>query len=122
MKVQLRKLQTNLFFVNLPGGKSEGTLDINEIKLLKEEDSLKINSTIFVLVVKLEDKNGNIVISRDRAKKLKSWTRLEKAFENKEEVTGMITAKIKGGFICEISSSLCFLPGSQVDLKPQKKY
>jgi len=116
----ITKITNKLIFVNLPGGKSEGTLDINEIKLLKEEDSLKINSTISVLVVKLEDKNGNLVISRDRAKKLKSWTRLEKAFKNNEEVTGMIASKIKGGFICEISSTLCFLPGSQISTSPMK--
>ncbi len=116
----ITKITNKLVYVNLPGGKSEGTLNINEIKLLKEESSLKINSTISVFVVKLEDKNGNLVISRNRAKKLKSWSQLEKAFENKEEVTGKICQKIKGGFITEISSTLCFLPGSQISTSPMK--
>ena len=106
----------------MPGAKSEGTLDINEMKLLKEEGSLKIGSKISVLVVKLEDKKGDLVISREKAKKMKSWKQLEKAFENKKEVQGNIVSKIKGGFVVDVQSSLCFLPGSQADLKTPKKY
>jgi len=116
----ITKITNKLVFLELPGAKSEGTLDINEMKLLKEEGDLKVGAKISVLVVKLEDKKGDLIISREKARKLKSWKQLEKAFENKEEVTGMIVSKIKGGFICEIQSSLCFLPGSQVDLKPLK--
>ena len=116
----ITKITNKLIFLELPGAKSEGTLDINEMKLLKEEENLKVGSKISVLVVKLEDKKGDLVISREKARKMKSWKQLEKAFENKEEVTGMIVSKIKGGFVCEIQSSLCFLPGSQVDLKPLK--
>ena len=118
--VQLQKLQTNLFFLELPGAKSEGTLDINEMKLLKEEGNLKVGSKISVLIVKLEDKKGDLIISREKARKMKSWKQLEKAFENNEEVQGQIVSKIKGGFVVEVQSSLCFLPGSQVDLKPLK--
>tara|TARA_B100001964_G_scaffold206084_1_gene236943 strand:+ start:87 stop:917 length:831 start_codon:yes stop_codon:yes gene_type:complete len=116
----ITKITNKLVFLELPGAKSEGTLDINEMKLLKEEGNLKIGSKISVLVVKLEDKKGDLVISREKARKLKSWKQLEKAFENKEEVQGQIVSKIKGGFIVEVQSSLCFLPGSQVDFKPQK--
>ena len=116
----ITKITNKLVFLELPGAKSEGTLDISEMKLLKEEGDLKVGAKISVLVVKLEDKKGDLIISREKARKLKSWKQLEKAFENKEEVTGMIVSKIKGGFICEIQSSLCFLPGSQVDLKPLK--
>mgnify|MGYP000657471569 CR=1 FL=1 len=116
----ITKITNKLVFLELPGAKSEGTLDISEMKLLKEEGDLEVGAKISVLVVKLEDKKGDLIISREKARKLKSWKQLEKAFENKEEVTGMIVSKIKGGFICEIQSSLCFLPGSQVDLKPLK--
>lgn len=116
----ITKITNKLIFLELPGAKSEGTLDINEIKLLKEEGNLKVGSKISVLVVKLEDKKGDLIISREKAKKIKSWKQLEKAFENNEEVQGRIISKIKGGFVVDIQSSMCFLPGSQVDLKPQK--
>ena len=116
----ITKITNKLIFLELPGAKSEGTLDINEMKLLKEEGNLKVGSKISVLVVKLEDKKGDLVISREKAKKIKSWKQLEKAFENNEEVQGRIISKIKGGFVVDIQSSMCFLPGSQVDLKPQK--
>ena len=116
----ITKITNKLIFLELPGAKSEGTLDINEMKLLKEEGNLKVGSKISVLVVKLEDKKGDLVISREKARKMKSWKQLEKAFENKEEVQGQIVSKIKGGFVVDVQSSLCFLPGSQVDLKPLK--
>jgi len=114
------KITNKLIFIEIPGSKSEGTLDLNELKLLKEDIDLKVGSVISVLIVKLEDKKGELVISREKAKKVKSWKRLEEAFEKKEEVQGQIVSKIKGGFIVDIQSSLCFLPGSQVDLKPHK--
>ena len=116
----ITKITNKLIFLELPGAKSEGTLDINEMKLLKEEENLKVGSKISVLVVKLEDKKGDLIISREKAKKIKSWKQLEKAFENNKEVQGRIISKIKGGFVVDIQSSMCFLPGSQVDLKPQK--
>ena len=116
----ITKITNKLIFLELPGAKSEGTLDINEMKLLKEEGNLKVGSKISVLVVKLEDKKGDLIISREKAKKIKSWKQLEKAFENNKEVQGRIISKIKGGFVVDIQSSMCFLPGSQVDLKPQK--
>jgi len=116
----ITKITNKLIFLELPGAKSEGTLDISEMKLLKEEENLKVGSEISVLVVKLEDKKGDLIISREKAKKIKSWKQLEKSFENNEEVQGRIISKIKGGFVVDIQSSMCFLPGSQVDLKPQK--
>jgi small subunit ribosomal protein S1 len=116
----ITKITNKLIFLELPGAKSEGTLDINEMKLLKEEKNLKVGSKVSVLVVKLEDKKGDLVISREKAKKIKSWKQLEKAFEKNEEVQGRIISKIKGGFVVDVQSSMCFLPGSQVDLKPQK--
>ena len=106
----ITKITNKLIFLELPGAKSEGTLDINEMKLLKEEGNLKVGSKISVLVVKLEDKKGDLVISREQAKKIKSWKKLEKAFENNEEVQGRIISKIKGGFVVDVQSSMCFLP------------
>jgi len=115
----ITKITNKLIYIDC-GGKSEGTLDISEIKLLKEEDDLKIGGKIQILIVKLEDKEGNLIISREKAKKMKSWKRLEEAFEKKEEVVGQIISRIKGGWVVDVQTSLCFLPGSQVDLKPLK--
>ncbi len=108
-------------FVDL-GLKSEGAIPINEFKLTKEIDKIKIGSKIDVLLEKIENKSGDVVISREKARKAHSWKRMEKAFENKEEVKGVIISRCKGGFVVDVDSCLCFLPGSQVDLKPLKNF
>ena len=104
----ITKITNKLVFLELPGAKSEGTLDINEMKLLKEEENLKVGSKVSILVIKLEDKKGDLVISREKAKKIKSWKQLEKSFENNEEVQGRIISKIKGGFVVDVQSTMCF--------------
>ena len=100
--------------------KSEGSIPIEEFILTKEIDNIKIGSKIDVLLEKIENKNGDVVISREKARKVFSWKKMEKAYENKEEVKGNIISKCKGGFIVDVESCLCFLPGSQVDLRPLK--
>ena len=108
-------------FIDL-GLKSEGAIPIEEFKLSKEIDEIKVGSKINVLLEKIENRSGNIVVSREKARKAQSWKKMEKAFENKEEVKGIIVSKCKGGFIVDVESCLCFLPGSQVDLKPLKNF
>ena len=100
--------------------KSEGAIPIEEFKLTKEIDKIKIGSKIDVLLEKIENKSGDVVVSREKARKAHSWKKMEKAYENKEKVHGTIISKCKGGFIVEVESCLCFLPGSQVDLRPLK--
>ena len=100
--------------------KSEGAIPIDEFKLTKEIDKIKIGSKIDVLLEKIENKSGDVVVSREKARKAHSWKKMEKAFENKEKVQVTIISKCKGGFIVEVESCLCFLPGSQVDLRPLK--
>ena len=100
--------------------KSEGAIPIEEFKLTKEIDKIKIGSKVDVLLEKIENKSGDVVISREKARKAHSWKKMEKAFENKEKVQGTIISKCKGGFVVEVESCLCFLPGSQVDLRPLK--
>ena len=106
-------------FVDL-GLKSSGAVPIEEFKLTKELDKIKVGAKIDVLLEKIENKFGEVVISREKARKAHSWKKMEKAFEKKEEVKGIIISKCKGGFIVDVESCLCFLPGSQVDLKPLK--
>ena len=108
-------------FVDL-GLKSEGAIPIEEFKLSKELDQIKVGSKIDVLLERIEDKSGEVVVSREKARKAFAWKKMEKAFESKEEVKGMIISRCKGGFIVDVESCLCFLPGSQVDLKPLKNF
>ena len=115
----ITKITEKVVYVDIKNGKSEGIIELSELKLLKE-DNIEIGSKISVLIEKLEDKNGDMVISREKAKKLKVWNLLKNSYEKKEEVEGKIISKIKGGFIVDVQNSMCFLPGSQVDLKPLK--
>jgi len=106
-------------FIDL-GLKSSGAIPLEEYKLTKEIDKIEIGSKVDVLLEKIENKNGEIVISREKARRAKSWKKMEKAFENKEEVKGVIISKCKGGFVVNVESCLCFLPASQLDLRPLK--
>ena len=115
----IEEIGKKFVFVDL-GLKSEGAIPIDEFKLTKELDKLKVGEKIDVLLEKIENKSGDVVISREKARKAYSWKKMEKAFENKEEVKGMIISKCKGGFIVDVDSCLCFLPGSQIDFKPLK--
>jgi len=108
-------------FIDL-GLKSSGAIPIEEFKLTKEMDKIEVGSKIDVLLEKIENRNGEIVISREKAKRAKSWKKMEKAFENKEEVKGIIISKVKGGFCVNVDSCLCFLPASQLDLRPIKNF
>ena len=102
--------------------KSEGVIPIEEFKLTKEIDKIEVGSKIDVLLEKIENFSGDVVISREKARRAKTWKKMEKAFENKEDVKGIIISRCKGGFVVDVDSCLCFLPGSQVDLKPLKNF
>ena len=102
--------------------KSEGVIPIEEFKLTKEIDKIEVGSKIDVLLEKIENFSGDVVISREKARRAKTWKKMEKAFENKEDVKGIIISRCKGGFVVDVDSCLCFLPGSQIDLKPLKNF
>ena len=108
-------------FVDI-SAKSEGLIPIEEFKLTKEIDKIEVGSKIDVLLEKIENFSGNVVISREKARRAKTWKRMEKAFENKEEIKGIIISRCKGGFVVDVDSCLCFLPGSQLDLRPLKNF
>jgi small subunit ribosomal protein S1 len=109
-------------FIDL-GLKSSGAIPIEEFKLSKEIDKIEIGSKIDVLLERIEHpKTGEVIISREKARRAKSWKKMEKAFENQEHVKGIIISRCKGGFIVDVDSCLCFLPGSQIDLKPLKNF
>ena len=117
----ISKVGKKYVFIDL-GLKSEGAIPIEEFKLTKEIDKIEVGSKIDVLLEKIENFSGDVVVSREKARRAKSWKRMEKAFENKEEVKGIIISRCKGGFVVDVDSCLCFLPGSQVDLRPLKNF
>lgn len=101
--------------------KMEGMIPIEEFNDGDELTKIKKGSEIEVFLERIESYKGEIIISRDKAKKIKAWKKMEKVFESKEEVTGYITGKVKGGFIANVEGLPCFMPSSQIDVKPLKK-
>ena len=122
IKGTVTKITEKFIFLFIEGLKSEPILDINEVKNLKLLDSVKLGSKLEVLLEKIEDKDGAVVVSLAKAQKLKGWYQLEEAFETNKPIMGKITSKCKGGVIVEHidSGSLMFCPGSQISDKPLK--
>ena len=104
------------------GLKSEPIVDVNELKTIGLEKKIAIGEKIPVLLERLEDRNGEIVVSASKAQKIKGWDILVKAFEKNEPIIGKITSKCKGGVIVEHldTGSLMFCPGSQISDTPLK--
>ena len=101
--------------------KMEGMIPVEEFKYNDELSKLKVGSQVDVFLERVESFKGEIVISRDKARKMKAWKKLEKVFDTQEEMTGYITGKVKGGFITMVDSLPCFMPSSQIDVRPLKK-
>ena len=114
------KITNKFVFLFVEGLKSEPVIDINELKSLNILEKVKEGKKIQVLLEKIEDKNGEIVVSATKAKKIKGWRELENAYEKNEPIMGKITSKCKGGVIVEHieTGSLMFCPGSQISDAP----
>ena len=102
------------------GLKSEGRIPLKEFHSPGEDHSVNIGDKYDVYLEKLENKEGEALLSRERARKEESWSNLEKLQDAKQQITGIITGRVKGGYAVDISGAVAFLPGSQVDLKPIK--
>jgi len=116
------KITNKYVFLFVEGLKSEPVVDINELKSLNIIEKIKEGSKIPVLLEKIEDKNGEVIVSASKAQKIKGWHQLEKAYEKNEPIMGKIVSKCKGGVIVEHidTKSLLFMPGSQISDKPLK--
>ena len=119
---KINKITEKFVFLFVEGLKSEPVLDINELKSMGFSEKIKIGETIPVLLEKIEDKNGEVLVSASKAQKIKGWDTLVEAYEKNEPIMGKITSKCKGGCIVEHidTGSLMFLPGSQISDKPLK--
>ena len=119
---KINKITEKFVFLFVEGLKSEPVLDINELKSMGLSANIKVGETISVLLEKIEDKNGEVIVSASKALKIKGWDKLVEAYEKKEPIMGKIVSKCKGGCIVEHldTGSLMFLPGSQISDKPLK--
>ena len=100
------------------GYKSEGQIPKEEFINTGHSDDLKTGQKVEVFIEKLEDREGNIKVSHEKAIKMKSWEKLQKIFDNKERVKGFIVGKAKAGLYVKIMGTNAFLPLSQIDVRP----
>ena len=98
IKATVSEITKNFIVVDCKA-KMEGMIPVEEFKNDNEFEKLKVGSQIDVYLERIESFKGEIVISRDKARKMKAWKKMEKVFETQEEMTGYITGKVKGGFV-----------------------
>ena len=120
IKATVTEISKNFIVVDCKA-KMEGMIPIEEFKNDDELKNLKVGSQIDVYLERIESFKGEIVISRDKARKMKAWKKMEKVFETQEEMTAYITGKVKGGFIATVENLPCFMPSSQIDVRPLKR-
>ena len=97
------------------GLKSEGRIPLREFG---QNPELKVGDQIEVLVDRYEDRDGNIVLSREKARREEAWAELEKSMNAGQRVNGVIFGRVKGGFTVDLNGAIAFLPGSQIDIRP----
>ena len=100
------------------GLKSEGRIALREFNNGGDNEEIRVGDTVEVYLERIENKNGEAVLSREKARREEAWGLLETAFEATERVTGTIFGRVKGGFTVDLSGAVAFLPGSQVDIRP----
>ena len=104
------------------GLKSEGRILKREFGNEEKIESIKTGDLVEVFIERIEDINGNTILSREKARREEAWVELEKLHKEEKIVTGVILGRVKGGFTVDIDGATAFLPGSQVDIKPIKDF
>ena len=120
IKATVTEITKNFVVVDCKA-KMEGMIPVEEFQNDNELADLKVGSKVDVYLERIENFKGQIIISRDKAKKMKAWKKMEKLFETQEIMTCYITGKIKGGYIANVEGLPCFMPSSQIDVRPLKK-
>ena len=100
------------------GLKAEGYIDLKEFSEAGQAPEIKTGDVVDVYLVRMENKNGEAILSREKARREESWNLLEESFKESRHVTGVMFGRVKGGFTVDLSGAVAFLPGSQVDLRP----
>ena len=121
IKATVTEITKNFIVVDCKA-KMEGMIPIEEFKNDDELSKLEVGSSIEVFLERIESFKGEIIISREKARRMNAWSRMEKVFETGEEITAYITGKVKGGFIATCDGLPTFMPASQIDIKPLKRF
>jgi small subunit ribosomal protein S1 len=109
---------TDEFAIVDVGLKSEGRVALKEFGQPGQKPDVKPGDMIELYVERYEDRDGSIVLSREKARREEAWTLLERSFEGNQRVNGTIYGRVKGGFTVDLGGAVAFLPGSQVDIRP----
>ncbi len=120
IKATVSEITKNFIVVDCKA-KMEGMIPVEEFKNDNELEKLKVGSTLDVYLERIESFKGEIIISREKARRMKAWNKMESVFESQEELTGYITGRVKGGYICTVDGLPTFMPASQIDVRPLKK-
>jgi small subunit ribosomal protein S1 len=112
------EVQTDYVLVDI-NYKSEGLIPISEFRIIEGQRSINIGDKVDVMIDKIENDNGMIVLSKDKADMMNAWNDISRAAENEEVIEGTVISKVKGGLSVDIGVK-AFLPGSQIDLRPVK--
>jgi len=121
IKATVTEITKNFIVVDCKA-KMEGMIPVEEFKNDDELSKLEVGSKIEVYLERIESFKGEIVISREKARRMNAWSRMEKVFETGEEITAYITGRVKGGFIATCDGLPTFMPASQIDVKPLKRF
>ena len=120
IKATVTEITKNFVICDLRA-KQEAMIPIEEFKNDGELDKLKIGSVVSVYLERIESFKGEIVVSREKARRMVAWKRVLKLFETQEETVGYLKGRVKGGMVCEIDGLPTFMPSSQIDQRPMKK-
>ena len=121
IKATVTEITKNFIVVDCKA-KMEGMIPIEEFKNDDELSKLEVGAKIEVYLERIESFKGEIVISREKARRMNAWNRMEKVFATGEEITAYITGRVKGGFIATCDGLPTFMPASQIDVRPLKKF
>ena len=120
IKATVTEITKNFIVVDCKA-KMEGMIPVEEFKNDDELGKLEVGSKIEVYLERIESFKGEIVISREKARRMNAWKKMEKVFETQEELIGYITGRVKGGYICTVDGLPTFMPASQIDVRPLKR-
>ena len=117
IKGKVVSIEADLAIIDV-GLKTEGRVPLKEFQSPGQDSALDVGDEVEVYLERIENALGEAVLSRDKARREESWTRLEKSYDANERVDGVIFGRVKGGFTVDLGGAVAFLPGSQVDIRP----
>jgi len=102
------------------GLKSAGRVPLREFAVPGQKSEIAVGDKVEVYLERYEDRNGEAMLSREKARREEAWTLLERSFKDNQRVSGAIFGRVKGGFTVDLDGAVAFLPGSQVDIRPMR--